>query len=60
MNNRFTCKRYIIGLSKKMGGKLQTKKRIFILLSGVIKELKLWTELDLLNSEFEISWNWVN
>ena len=24
-----------------------------------VKNKELWTELDLLNSEFEISWNWV-
>ena len=24
-----------------------------------VKNKKLWTELDLLNNEFEISWNWV-
>ena len=34
-----------------MDGKLQTKKNV--------SNKELWTELDLLNNEFEISWNWV-
>ena len=36
---------------KKNGWKTANKK--------VVKNKELWTELDLLNNEFEISWNWV-
>ena len=36
---------------KKNGWKTSNKKEV--------KNIKLWTELDLLSSEFEISWNWV-
>ena len=34
-----------------MDGKLQTKKKV--------RNKELWKELDLLNNEFEVSWNWV-
>ena len=36
---------------KKNGWKTSGKKEV--------KNKKLWTELDLLNNEFEINWNWV-
>ena len=36
---------------KKNGWKTANKKEV--------SNKELWTELDLLNSEFEISWNWV-
>ena len=36
---------------KKNGWKTSNKQEV--------KNIELWTELDLLNSEFEISWNWV-
>ena len=36
---------------KKNGWKTANKQEV--------KNIKLWTELDLLNTEFEISWNWV-
>jgi len=36
---------------KKNGWKTANKQ--------VVKNKELWTELDLLNNEFEISWNWV-
>ena len=36
---------------KKNGWKTVNKKEV--------SNKELWTELDLLNSEFEISWNWV-
>ena len=36
---------------KKNGWKTANKQEV--------KNKELWTELDLLNSEFEISWNWV-
>ena len=34
-----------------MDGKLQTKKKV--------KNIELWTELDLLSNQFEIKWSWV-
>ena len=37
---------------KKNGWKTANKKEV--------SNKELWTELDQLNSEFEISWNWVN
>ena len=36
---------------KKNGWKTANKKEV--------RNIKLWTELDILNNEFEISWNWV-
>ena len=36
---------------KKNGGKTVNKKEV--------SNKELWTELDLLNNKFEISWNWV-
>ena len=36
---------------KKNGWKTANKKEV--------SNKELWTELDLLNSEFEIKWNWV-
>ena len=36
---------------KKNGWKTANKKKV--------KNIKLWTELDLLSNAFEISWNWV-
>ena len=36
---------------KKNGWKTSNKQEV--------KNIELWTELDLLNSEYEISWNWV-
>ena len=36
---------------KKNGWKTSNKKKV--------KNIELWTELDLLSNEFEINWNWV-
>ena len=36
---------------KKNGWKTANKKKV--------KNIELWTELDLLNNEFDIKWNWV-
>ena len=36
---------------KKNGWKNANKKEV--------KNIELWTELDFLNNQFEISWNWV-
>ena len=36
---------------EKNGWKTSNKKKV--------KNIELWTELDLLSNEFEINWNWV-
>jgi len=54
----FTDSKYVkLGITewihswKKNGWKTANKKKV--------KNIELWTELDLLTNEFEISWNWV-
>ena len=54
----FTDSKYVkLGITewihnwKKNGWKTANKKKV--------KNIQLWTKLDLLSNEFEISWNWV-